>query len=45
VSSERGSGFDPTMAESFSSGWTGRMNAAFGLRLDFLALVFGMTAD
>jgi hypothetical protein len=35
------------MAESFSSGWTGRMNAAFGLRLEelFLALVFGMIAD
>jgi hypothetical protein len=33
------------MAESLSSGWTGRMNAAFGLRFDFLALAFGMTAD
>ena len=35
------------MADSLSSGWTGRMKAAFGLRLeeDFLALVFGIIAD
>src|SRR4029450_2682718 len=33
VSSERGSGSDPTMAASLSSGWTGLMKAGFSLRL------------
>jgi hypothetical protein len=30
----RGSGLEPTIAESFSSGCTGRMKAGFGFRLD-----------
>jgi hypothetical protein len=34
------------MAESLSSGWTGLMKAAFGLRLEvFLAVDFGIEAD
>jgi hypothetical protein len=47
VSSERGIGFEPTTAASLSSGCTGLMKAAFGLRFEgvFLALVFGIEAD
>jgi hypothetical protein len=45
VSSERGSGSDPTMAASLSSGWTGLMKAGFSLRLAVFLLVFGMEAD
>jgi len=45
VSSERGSGCDPTMAASLSSGWTGLMKAGFGLRLEVFFLVFGMEVD
>src|SRR5688572_28663998 len=47
VSSERGSGLEPTIAESLSSGCTRLMKAAFGLRFEgvFLALVFGIEAD
>jgi hypothetical protein len=38
---------EPTIAESFSSGCTGLMKAAFGLRFEagFLALVFGIEVD
>ena len=44
---ERGSGFEPTIAESFSSGCTGFIKAAFGLRFEgvFLAVVLGIDAD
>jgi hypothetical protein len=47
VSSERGIGLEPTIAESFSSGCTGLMKAAFGLRFEvaFLAVGFGIEAD
>jgi hypothetical protein len=45
VSSERGSGLEPTIAESLSSGCTGLMKAAFGLRFEGVFLGFGIEAD
>ena len=42
----RGSGFEPTMAASLSSGCTGFIKAAFGLRFEgVLAVVLGIEAD
>jgi hypothetical protein len=39
VSSVRGNGDEPTTAARVASGVTGFMNAAFGLRADFLAIL------
>src|SRR5437762_14240947 len=39
VSSVRGSGFEPTTNASFSLGWTGFMNAAFGFRLAAISIL------
>src|ERR1039458_5716717 len=44
VSSVRGIGVNPTTAPSTASGWTGFMNAAFGLRFAFFAFLAGFLA-
>jgi hypothetical protein len=38
-------GLEPTIAASLSSGCTGLMKAAFGLRLEGVFLAFGIEAD
>ena len=42
MSSERGSGREPTIEDNLSSGCTGLMKAGFGLRFEGVFLVFGI---
>ena len=45
VNSVRGSGAAPTTLASLSSGWTGFMNAALGLRFDFVFVAIRLFID